>query len=66
MVNALTADGAGVVWTTAYLDEAENCAEVLVLNNGKLLYQGDPKAMTESIEHRAFLVRGWRASAARC
>ena len=58
MVNALTADGVGVVWTTAYLDEAENCAEVLVMNNGKLLFQGDPKAMTESIEHRAFLVRG--------
>ncbi|MGO9483462.1 MAG: ATP-binding cassette domain-containing protein [Rhodomicrobium sp.] len=58
MVNALTADGVGVVWTTAYLDEAENCAEVLVLNAGKLLFQGDPKAMTESIEHRAFLVRG--------
>jgi ABC-2 type transport system ATP-binding protein len=58
MVNELTAEGVGVVWTTAYLDEAENCAEVLVMNEGKLLFQGDPKAMTESIEHRAFLVRG--------
>jgi ABC-2 type transport system ATP-binding protein len=58
MVKELTADGVGVVWTTAYLDEAENCAEVLVMNAGKLLFQGDPKAMTESIEHRAFLVRG--------
>ncbi len=58
MVNDLTADGVGVVWTTAYLDEAENCAEVLVMNAGKLLFQGNPKAMTESIEHRAFLVRG--------
>jgi ABC-2 type transport system ATP-binding protein len=58
MVNALTADGAGVVWTTAYLDEAENCAEVLVLNAGKLLFQGDPKEMTGRIEHRAYLVRG--------
>jgi ABC-2 type transport system ATP-binding protein len=58
MVNELTGDGVGVVWTTAYLDEAENCAEVLVMNNGKLLFQGDPKAMTASIEHRAYLVRG--------
>ncbi len=58
MVKELTGGGAGVVWTTAYLDEAENCAEVLVFNNGKLLFQGDPKAMTETIEHRAFLVRG--------
>ncbi|MGO9458742.1 MAG: ATP-binding cassette domain-containing protein [Rhodomicrobium sp.] len=58
MVNELTAAGAGVVWTTAYLDEAENCAEVLVLNAGKLLFQGDPKAMTGHIRDRAFMVRG--------
>jgi len=58
MVNELTADGVGVVWTTAYLDEAENCAEVLVFNAGKLLFQGDPKGMTEHLRDRAFLVRG--------
>ena len=58
MVHELTADGVGVVWTTAYLDEAENCAEVLVFNAGKLLFQGDPKGMTEHIKDRAFLVRG--------
>ena len=58
MVDELTGEGVGVVWSTAYLDEAENCAEVLVLNAGKLLFQGDPKAMTEHIQHRAFLVRG--------
>ena len=37
MVHALTHEGVAVVWTTAYLDEAENCAEVIVLNNGGLL-----------------------------
>ncbi len=58
MVGELTGEGVGVVWSTAYLDEAENCAEVLVFNAGKLLFQGDPKAMTEHIQHRAFLVRG--------
>jgi ABC-2 type transport system ATP-binding protein len=58
MVKALTGEGVGVVWTTAYLDEAENCAEVLVLNGGKLLFQGDPRSMTERIKDRVFLVRG--------
>jgi ABC-2 type transport system ATP-binding protein len=58
MVHELTADGVGVVWTTAYLDEAENCAEVLVLNAGKLLFQGDPKEMTGDVKGRVFLVRG--------
>ncbi len=57
MVHALTGEGVGVVWTTAYLDEAENCAEVLVLNGGKLLFQGNPKEMTAQAEHRVFLVR---------
>ena len=58
MVHALTHEDVAVVWTTAYLDEAENCAEVIVLNNGGLLYKGDPKAMTARIGDRVFLVEG--------
>ena len=58
MVHALTHEGVAVVWTTAYLDEAENCAEVIVLNNGALLYKGDPKAMTARIGDQVFLVEG--------
>jgi ABC-2 type transport system ATP-binding protein len=58
MVHELTGEGVGVIWTTAYLDEAENCAEVLVLNSGKLLFQGDPKAMTGHMKDRVFLLRG--------
>jgi ABC-2 type transport system ATP-binding protein len=58
MVHELTGEGVGVIWTTAYLDEAENCAEVLVLNGGKLLFQGDPKAMTGDMKDRVFLLRG--------
>jgi ABC-2 type transport system ATP-binding protein len=58
MVYALIDRGVGVVWSTAYLDEAENCAEVLVLNEGRALYQGDPKAMTGSVAGRVFQLRG--------
>ncbi|MBT3071708.1 ATP-binding cassette domain-containing protein [Rhodomicrobium sp. Az07] len=58
MVHVLTGEGVAVVWTTAYLDEAENCAEVIVLNEGKLLYQGEPKAMTARIGDRVFLLEG--------
>ncbi len=58
MVHELTVAGVAVVWTTAYLDEAENCTDVIVLNNGALLYQGDPKAMTAQIGERVFLVEG--------
>ena len=58
MVYDLTAQGVGVVWSTAYLDEAENCAAVIVLNEGKVLFDGDPKAMTATMEGRVFQLRG--------
>ena len=58
MVYALIGQGVGVVWSTAYLDEAENCAEVIVLNEGRVLYQGDPKAMTATMAGRVYHLRG--------
>ena len=58
MVYTLIGEGVGVVWSTAYLDEAENCAEVIVLNGGRVLFQGDPKTMTASMAGRVFQVRG--------
>ena len=57
MVLMLIEQGVGVVWSTAYLDEAENCAEVIVLNEGKVIYAGDPKVMTNSVKGRVFHVR---------
>jgi len=58
MVYALIEQGVGVVWSTAYLDEAESCAEVLVLNEGRVLFQGDPRAMTASVAGRVYQLRG--------
>ena len=37
MVYELVDQGIGVVWSTAYLDEAERCATVLLLNEGRAL-----------------------------
>jgi ABC-type multidrug transport system ATPase subunit len=58
MVYDLVDQGIGVVWSTAYLDEAERCAAVLLLNEGKLLYDGPPKELTGRAEGRSFLVEG--------
>ena len=41
--------GIGVVWSTAYLDEAERCATVVLLNEGKSLYDGPPKELTARV-----------------
>lgn len=57
MVYDLVEEGIGVVWSTAYLDEAERCAAVLLLNEGKALYHGPPKELTARVEGRSFLAQ---------
>lgn len=58
MVEDLVRDGIGVVWATAYLDEAENCGRVLLLNEGKLLFAGKPAELTERVEGRVYKLTG--------
>lgn len=43
MVHELVDQGIGVLWSTAYLDEAERCGSVLLLNDGKLLNSSAPR-----------------------
>ncbi|MBY3132684.1 ATP-binding cassette domain-containing protein [Rhizobium laguerreae] len=58
MVENLTKEGIGVLWSTAYLDEAEACDHVLLLNQGKLLFSGKPDDMTGRVNDRVFRVSG--------
>lgn len=58
MVYELVDQGIGVVWSTSYLDEAERCSEVILLSEGKPLYNGDPKELTNRVDGRGFLVAG--------
>lgn len=58
MVKELIDEGITVVWSTAYLDEAERCDSVLLLNEGELLYNGEPKALTDKMKGRVFEVTG--------
>lgn len=57
MVRTLTDDGIGIVWSTAYLNEAEQCERVLLLNAGKLIYEGAPSKLTSTMLGRSFHVR---------
>lgn len=54
MVRNLLEEGISVLWSTAYLDEAERCDAVLLLNEGKLLYQGSPMDLATRLEGRVF------------
>jgi ABC-2 type transport system ATP-binding protein len=58
MVYELVEQGTGIVWSTSYLDEAERCGTVLLLDRGKVLYDGPPKQLTAKVEGRSFLIRG--------
>ncbi len=54
MVQELLHEGISVIWSTAYLDEAEKCDRVLLLNEGKLLYHGSPEELTQRVNGRTF------------
>jgi ABC-2 type transport system ATP-binding protein len=45
-----------VLLSTAYLDEAERCSEVILIHAGKVLGQGPPADFTRRIQGRAFRV----------
>ena len=50
MVYELIDQGIAVIWSTAYLDEAERCPDVLLLNEGKLIYDGPPLDLTRTMD----------------
>ncbi|HHT8824980.1 ATP-binding cassette domain-containing protein [Yersinia enterocolitica] len=56
MVHELASDGMLILWSTSYLDEAEQCREVLLLNEGKLLYSGAPQELTQRMHGRTILI----------
>ncbi len=58
MVRELAASGIAVVWSTAYLEEAESCHEVLLLSEGRLLFNGPPAELTNRLRGRTLHLRG--------
>jgi ABC-2 type transport system ATP-binding protein len=60
MVGELTEQGIGVLWSTAYLDEAEKCDTVYLLNDGRLLFDGLPATLTGEVANRVFRVTGFK------
>lgn len=58
MVTLLVKTGLSVVWSTSYLDEAERCAHILLMNAGRLLYAGLPVTLTETLRGRSVQLDG--------
>lgn len=56
MVHELLGEGISILWSTAYLDEAQACDSVILLSEGALLYQSKPQELTERVEGRVFAI----------
>ncbi len=54
MIDDLLKQDVSILWSTAYLDEAERCHSVLLLDKGKLVYTGTPDGLTKQVEGRVF------------
>jgi ABC-2 type transport system ATP-binding protein len=49
-----SAEGMGVIWATAYLDEAARCGRVLLLHEGNLLVDAPPADFIAPLQGRVF------------
>ena len=58
MVRSLTSENRAVVWSTAYLNEAEMCDTVILMNEGTMIYEGPPKELSDQLNGNVFLVDG--------
>ncbi len=56
MVHELAGEGMLILWSTSYLDEAEQCREILLMNEGEMLWHGEPKALTAQMAGRSWLM----------
>lgn len=57
MVKGLEQEGITILWSTAYLDEAQNFENCILLDKGKILYNGNPQELTNTMNNRVFLTR---------
>ncbi len=56
MVSALAQDGMTVVWSTAYLDEAELCHDVRLMNHGRFMASGAPAQLMAPMQGRCWQI----------
>jgi ABC-2 type transport system ATP-binding protein len=54
----LSAEGIGILISTAYMDEAARCHRVGLIHRGKLLLEGKPSELIAKFDHPTFAVVG--------
>jgi len=61
----VTEQGLTVLLSTAYLDEAERCSHIVLLNQGRVLSQGTPAEVTQHAQGLTFIVQPQAPNGAR-
>ena len=56
MVSELAQGGMTVIWSTAYLDEAELCHDVRLMNNGRFIASGAPAELMGPMQGRCWQI----------
>ncbi|AKJ43141.1 ATP-binding cassette domain-containing protein [Pragia fontium] len=56
MVHELADEGMLILWSTSYLDEAEQCRHVMLMNEGELIFSGPPQTLTQRMVGRSVLM----------
>jgi len=57
MIEELRKEKVTIIWSTSYLDEAEKCDHILLLNKGKSLFEGAPEKLTVKLKGKTFLIK---------
>ena len=55
MVAELADEGMSIIWSTSYLEEAERCPHVLMLDRGRLVYAGVPAELSARVRGRVYV-----------
>ena len=61
LLKKITIDGAAIVYATSYLDEAERCDSVRLMNKGSIITQGIPASLKNIENVTVFEVKGDKA-----
>ncbi len=56
MIEELSKEHITIIWSTSYLDEAEKCHCVILLQEGRLIFSGPPDAFTKNVKGKALLL----------
>lgn len=56
MVRELASEGLTILWSTAYLDEAELCDDVRLMNEGRFIASGTPRELMDQMRGRCIHV----------